>query len=117
MSIWCVCKTSWPVTLTVRSRQFSLALVYPGSPFQRDVWDELLSIPYGETCSYEELARRIGSPQAARAVGRANGLNRISILIPCHRVVTKDGELGGYGGGLWRKRFLLNLEQGNRNGP
>jgi O-6-methylguanine DNA methyltransferase len=73
----------------------------------------LCRIPYGETCSYEELAGRIGSRKAVRAVGRANGLNRVAILIPCHRVVNKDGKLGGYGGGLWRKQFLLNLEQGN----
>jgi AraC family transcriptional regulator of adaptative response/methylated-DNA-[protein]-cysteine methyltransferase len=93
-------------------RQFSVPLVYPGSPFQIRVWNELLRIPYGETCSYEELARRVGSPLAQRAVGHANGLNRIGIVIPCHRVVNKDGKLGGYGGGLWRKQRLLDLEKG-----
>jgi AraC family transcriptional regulator of adaptative response/methylated-DNA-[protein]-cysteine methyltransferase len=93
-------------------QKFSMPLIYPGSPFQKRVWDELCRIPYGQTCSYEELARRAGSPAAQRAVGRANGLNRIAILIPCHRVVNKDGKLGGYGGGLWRKQFLLDLEKG-----
>jgi len=95
-------------------RQFSIPLVYPGSPFQVRVWNELLRIPYGETWSYEELARRIGSASGQRAVGHANGTNRIAIVIPCHRVVNKDGKLGGYGGGLWRKERLLELERGTR---
>ena len=95
-------------------QQFSIPLVYPGSPFQVRVWNELLRIPYGETWSYEELARRIGSASGQRAVGHANGTNRIAIVIPCHRVVNKDGKLGGYGGGLWRKERLLELEQGTR---
>ena len=92
-------------------RNFSVPLVYPGTPFQHQVWEQLLAIPYGETRSYEELAAALGKPSAARAVGRANGLNRISILIPCHRVVNKNGELGGYGGGLRRKQYLLDLER------
>ncbi len=95
-------------------KKFSVPLLFPGSPFQQRVWAELCRIPYGKTCSYEELARRAGSPAAQRAVGRANGLNRIAILIPCHRVVNKDGKLGGYGGGLWRKQFLLDLEKGGK---
>ena len=90
-------------------QQFFVPLVYPGSQFQIRVWNELLQIPYGETCSSEELANRIGSPSGQRAVGHANGLNRIAIVIPCHRVVNKDGKLGGYGGGLWRKQHLLDL--------
>ncbi len=93
---------------------FTVPLVYPGTPFQKSVWNELLKIPYGETRSYEDLARQVGSPDAQRAVGRANGLNRIAIVIPCHRVVNKDGKLGGYGGGLWRKQYLLDLEKGIR---
>jgi len=93
-------------------REFSLPLIYPGTPFQVRVWNELLRIPYGETRSYEQLAQRIGSAAAQRAVGHANGTNRIAILIPCHRVVNKDGKLGGYGGGLWRKQHLLDLEKG-----
>jgi AraC family transcriptional regulator, regulatory protein of adaptative response / methylated-DNA-[protein]-cysteine methyltransferase len=93
-------------------RQFAVPLVYPGSPFQRKVWEQLLRIPYGETRSYEEIARAAEAPGAQRAAGTANGHNRIAIVIPCHRVVNKDGRLGGYGGGLWRKQFLLDLEQG-----
>jgi AraC family transcriptional regulator of adaptative response/methylated-DNA-[protein]-cysteine methyltransferase len=95
-------------------KQFSVPLVYPGSPFQERCWNELLRIPYGQTRSYEEMARRIGSPDGQRAVGHANGTNRIAIVIPCHRVVNKDGKLGGYGGGLWRKQYLLDLEKGAR---
>lgn len=92
-------------------QEFTVPLDYPGSEFQQKVWDALQTIPYGQTCSYEDIARKIGNPRAVRAVGRTNGENRIAILIPCHRVVNKDGQLGGYGGGLWRKKFLLDLEQ------
>jgi AraC family transcriptional regulator of adaptative response/methylated-DNA-[protein]-cysteine methyltransferase len=94
-------------------KSFTSALVMRGTPFQERVWHELLRIPYGETISYQELARRVGKPHAVRAAARANGMNRISILVPCHRVVGKDGALTGYGGGVWRKRLLLELE---RNG-
>ena len=93
-------------------KKFSINLVFPGTPFQEGVWKELLKIPYGATVSYEDIARRVGSPKAVRAVGTANGMNRIAVVIPCHRVVNKSGELGGYGGGLWRKKLLLGLEQG-----
>jgi AraC family transcriptional regulator of adaptative response/methylated-DNA-[protein]-cysteine methyltransferase len=89
---------------------FGVTLVVPGTDFQKQVWDSLGQIPYGETRSYEEIARAIDNPKAMRAVGRANGANRIPIVIPCHRVVRADGSLGGYGGELWRKRFLLKLE-------
>ncbi len=92
-------------------RAFAVPLVAPGSPFQRRVWDELRGIPYGETRSYQQLAEAIGSGQAARAVGRANGLNRLCVVIPCHRVVNADGALGGYAGGLRRKEYLLDLER------
>ncbi len=92
-------------------RRFTVPLVYPGTPFQQQVWNQLLEIPFGETRSYEQLAAAIGKPNAARAVGHANGLNRIAIVIPCHRVINKDGELGGYGGGLRRKQYLLDLER------
>jgi AraC family transcriptional regulator of adaptative response/methylated-DNA-[protein]-cysteine methyltransferase len=95
-------------------RGFTLPLAMDGAPFERKVWETLLTIPYGETASYQEIACRIGSPKASRAVGRANGLNRIAILIPCHRVINKSGGLGGYGGGLWRKKKLLALEKGTR---
>ncbi|MDO8632750.1 MAG: methylated-DNA--[protein]-cysteine S-methyltransferase [Phycisphaerales bacterium] len=94
-----------------RRAEFSVKLVAPGSDFQRRVWDKLREIPFGATWSYEGLAREIGRPGAQRAVGRANGDNRIAILIPCHRVVRNDGTLCGYGGGLWRKQFLLDLER------
>lgn len=98
-------------------RQFTVPLIYPGSPFQKKVWDHLLSIPYGETRSYEHLAAEIGAPRAARAVGHANSLNRIAILIPCHRVLNKNGGLCGYGGGLRRKQSLLHLEQSGERLP
>jgi len=92
-------------------REFTAPLVYPGTPFERRVWGQLLRIPCGETQSYQDIARALDQPGASRAVGRANGMNRIAILIPCHRVVNQNGELGGYGGGLWRKRILLDLER------
>jgi AraC family transcriptional regulator of adaptative response/methylated-DNA-[protein]-cysteine methyltransferase len=92
-------------------RLFSVPLVFPGTPFQRQVWEQLLAIPYGQTRSYQTIAAAIGKPKAVRAVGHANGLNRIAIVIPCHRVINKDGQLGGYGGGLRRKQFLLDLER------
>lgn len=91
---------------------FTVPLDVPGSEFQRRVWDALLRIPHGTTCSYEGLADAIGAPGAQRAVGTANGQNRIAIVIPCHRVVKKDGRPGGYGGGPWRKHWLLALETG-----
>ena len=78
------------------------------------VWKALCEIPYGATRSYADIAHAVDSPAAVRAVGRANGLNRIAIVIPCHRVVNKSGALGGYGGGLWRKRRLLHLERSAR---
>jgi methylated-DNA-[protein]-cysteine S-methyltransferase len=81
-----------------------------GTPFQRRVWRALLDIPYGETISYGELARRIGNPRAVRAVGRANGANPIAVIVPCHRVIGANGTLTGYGGGLDRKAKLLALE-------
>src|SRR5207237_596423 len=96
---------------TGRRTQFQVPLVYPGTPFQVKVWDRLRQIPYGNTISYEALARHVGSPNAQRAVGLANGKNRIGIVIPCHRVVNKSGRLGGYGGGVWRKEYLLDLER------
>lgn len=93
-----------------RLRSFSIPVTAPGTPFQALVWQALSEIPYGETRSYGEVARAIGSPNASRAVGTANGVNRIAIVVPCHRVVNADGSLGGYGGGLERKRALLELE-------
>lgn len=93
-----------------RRKEFDVPLVIPGTPFQKKVWDALIAIPYGETRSYSEQAKAIGNPKAVRAVAKANGDNRIGIIIPCHRVIGSNGELTGYGGGLWRKRQLLDLE-------
>jgi methylated-DNA-[protein]-cysteine S-methyltransferase len=90
--------------------EFDLRLATGGAPFQQRVWAELQKIPYGSTISYGELARRIGSPKASRAVGAANGSNPISIIIPCHRVIGSNGKLTGYGGGIERKKFLLEFE-------
>lgn len=97
-------------------REFTVPLAAPGSDFQQRVWAGLREIPYGETRSYGEQARALGDPKAVRAVARANGDNRIAIVIPCHRVIGADGKLTGYGGGLERKRFLLELEQGRMEG-
>jgi AraC family transcriptional regulator of adaptative response/methylated-DNA-[protein]-cysteine methyltransferase len=91
-------------------QEFTVPLHYPGTEFQVVCWDYLRSIPYGTTRSYAEQSKAIDRPGALRAVGRANGENRLSIVIPCHRVVGSDGKLTGYGGGLWRKRFLLDHE-------
>jgi AraC family transcriptional regulator of adaptative response/methylated-DNA-[protein]-cysteine methyltransferase len=95
---------------------FTVPLVYRGTAFEARVWRELVRIPYGETISYAELATRAGTTGGQRAVGRANGMNRIAIVIPCHRVVNSNGQLGGYGGGLWRKHWLLALEQRTKSG-
>ncbi len=95
---------------------FDLPLMLAGTPFQESVWRRLLEIPYGETRSYDELAAAVGSVGGQRAVGRANGDNRIAVVVPCHRVIRADGALGGYGGGLVRKRRLLELESGAAQG-
>jgi methylated-DNA-[protein]-cysteine S-methyltransferase len=95
-----------------RRTSFDLPLELGGSPFQRRVWRALQDIPYGDTISYGELARRIGVPSAARAVGVANGHNPICVIVPCHRVIGADGGLTGFGGGLERKRLLLEHEAG-----
>jgi methylated-DNA-[protein]-cysteine S-methyltransferase len=91
-------------------RDFDLPLAATGTDFQRKVWDALMTIPYGEAISYAELAKRVGNPAASRAVGGANGRNPISIVVPCHRVIQADRTIGGYGGGLPVKQFLLELE-------
>jgi methylated-DNA-[protein]-cysteine S-methyltransferase len=93
-------------------KEFTLELHLNGTPFQRTVWDQLRAIPYGETRSYGELAAALGNPAASRAVGLANGKNPVGIIVPCHRVVGADGGLTGYGGGLARKRRLLDFERG-----
>jgi len=99
-----------------RRSTFDLTLAPAGTPFQLRVWELLRTIPYGETVSYGELARRLGTPTGARAVGAANGRNPIPIIIPCHRVVGSDGSLTGFGGGISIKRQLLDLEAAHRNG-
>jgi AraC family transcriptional regulator, regulatory protein of adaptative response / methylated-DNA-[protein]-cysteine methyltransferase len=95
-------------------QEFSVPLVTAGTVFQENVWQALQEIPYGATRAYKEQAQRIGNPKAVRAVARANGDNRIAIIIPCHRVIGSDGSLTGYGGGLWRKQYLLDLEEQNQ---
>lgn len=98
-----------------RLTEFAVPLdVVRGTPFQRRVWDHLLRIPFGETMSYGQLAQSMGRPGAQRAVGAANRANCIAIVIPCHRVVQSDGRLCGFGGGLWRKQFLLDHETAMR---
>lgn len=95
-------------------RAFTVPVAPRGTPFQERVWAELLKIPYGATRSYGALAAAIGSPKGSRAVGLANGRNPVAIIVPCHRVIGADGSLTGYGGGVERKTFLLELEQGRQ---
>ena len=97
--------------------EFQLPLAPDGTPFQQRVWQELRRIPYGETISYQELARRVGDPKSVRAVGRANGANPIAVVVPCHRVIGADGSLTGYAGGLEKKRALLALEARHSGKP
>jgi methylated-DNA-[protein]-cysteine S-methyltransferase len=120
---WKRCATAAPIRAAAEQlrqyfagerQQFELALEPEGTAFQRLVWSGLLSVPYARTIDYGELARRVGNPRAARAVGAANGRNPIPIIIPCHRVIGADGSLTGYGGGLGRKRALLELEANAR---
>jgi AraC family transcriptional regulator, regulatory protein of adaptative response / methylated-DNA-[protein]-cysteine methyltransferase len=100
-----------------RRRAFDLPLNLRGSEFQVAAWRALMEIPYGETRSYADMARRVGSPKAVRAIGLVNGQNRIAIVLPCHRVIRSDGALSGYGGGKWRKQWLLEHEQGSLRSP
>ena len=97
----------------VNRKHFTLNLLMQGTDFQKSVWRQLKKIPYGTTASYAEVAVAIGKPTACRAVGAANGQNPISIIVPCHRVIGSDGNLTGYGGGLWRKKWLLKHERDN----
>jgi len=93
-----------------KRKHFDVAIAFSGTSFQHKVWEELLQIPYGKTISYADLAKAAGSPKACRAVGSANGKNPIAIIIPCHRVIASNGELGGYAHGLEVKKQLLKLE-------
>lgn len=97
-----------------KRKTFDVALHTPGTDFQNQAWDALDTIPFGETASYQQQAEKLNKPNAVRAVGTANGCNRISIIVPCHRVIGKDGNLTGYGGGLERKRWLIDHEKKNR---
>ena len=94
--------------------RFSVKLHLQGTPFELKVWNELKKIPYGDTRSYGDIAQAVGQPKAFRACGRANGANYVSIVVPCHRVIESSGKLRGYGGGLWRKKYLLELESRGR---
>ena len=97
-----------------KDAHFTTPLAYHGTPFTRSVWDALRKIPAGDTCTYGALAASLGKPEAVRAVARANGTNQIAIVVPCHRILGADGSLTGYGGGLWRKQKLIELEQSYR---
>jgi methylated-DNA-[protein]-cysteine S-methyltransferase len=92
-------------------KEFDLKLNPEGTEFQKKVWNKLLDVPYGKTNSYLDISKQLGDANATRAVGNANGSNPISIIIPCHRVIGSNGKLTGYGGGLWRKEWLLNHEK------
>lgn len=96
-----------------KRKDFDVPLNMPGTPFQQQVWNVLLGIPYGVTRSYKKQSEVLGNPEAIRAVARANGQNRIAIIIPCHRIIGEDGSMTGYGGGIWRKKKLLELEMAN----
>jgi AraC family transcriptional regulator, regulatory protein of adaptative response / methylated-DNA-[protein]-cysteine methyltransferase len=100
--------------LSGKCKNFSVKLDLVGTDFQKKVWQALLKIPYGETISYKQEAESMGKPTAYRAVANANGCNKIGIIVPCHRVIDSDGSLGGYGGGLERKKFLLDLERAHK---
>jgi methylated-DNA-[protein]-cysteine S-methyltransferase len=92
-------------------RKFSIRLGLQGTAFQKRVWGELLKVSYGQTASYRDIAKAAGRPKAVRAVGNTNRLNPVSIIVPCHRIIGSDGKLVGYGGGLWRKEWLLEHER------
>jgi AraC family transcriptional regulator, regulatory protein of adaptative response / methylated-DNA-[protein]-cysteine methyltransferase len=100
-----------------KRKAFDIPLIIPGTPFQQQVWRGLLQIPYGITRSYKEQSLALNKLDAIRAVAAANGANRIAIIIPCHRVIGENGSLTGYGGGLWRKKWLLDLEKGQITMP
>ncbi|MEB6548361.1 methylated-DNA--[protein]-cysteine S-methyltransferase [Heyndrickxia sporothermodurans] len=98
-----------------KRRDFTIPYEYEGTDFQKSVWNALTKISYGNTCSYKDIALSIGNEKAVRAVGTANGKNKLSIIIPCHRIIGANGTLTGYAGGLWRKEWLLNHEQSMAN--
>jgi AraC family transcriptional regulator of adaptative response/methylated-DNA-[protein]-cysteine methyltransferase len=94
-----------------RRKSFTIPLVFTGTGFQKSVWNELLRIPFGSTRSYSKQAESVGDISSVRAVANANGMNKISIVVPCHRVIGENGHLTGYGGGLWRKKWLIDHEK------
>jgi methylated-DNA-[protein]-cysteine S-methyltransferase len=100
-----------------KRKDFSIKLILEGTDFQKKVWKHLRKIPYASTVSYKDIARAIGNEKAVRAVGGANGSNNIVIVVPCHRVIAHDGKLGGFGGGLWRKEWLLKHEKKHGDAP
>ena len=102
---------------TGKRKEFSVPIVVPGTEFQKSVWSTLLNIPYGTTMSYQEQAHILKNPGSVRAVAHANSMNRIAIIIPCHRVIGSDGKLVGYGGGLERKKWLINHERKHSGKP
>lgn len=104
-------KTQLDEYFTRRRKMFALHLIFSGTDFQNKCWKQLQNIPFGETCTYSQQALNLGNPKAVRAVASANANNRIAIIVPCHRVIAANGNLSGYAGGLWRKEFLLRLEQ------
>lgn len=96
-----------------KRKSFDLNIIFEGTEFQKSVWKALMKIPYGKTVGYKDIAESIGNPRACRAVGNANNKNKLWIVVPCHRVINSDGSIGGYGGAVWRKEYLLKLEKDN----
>lgn len=105
------CKAQLSQYFSGKRNEFDIPIKQAGTEFQQKVWKELLKIPYGRTVSYNFIAKSLGDKKSIRAVGAANGKNQISIIVPCHRVIGSDGNLTGYAGGLWRKKWLLNHEK------
>lgn len=110
-SIVAQCKNELAEYFSGKRKEFDVPIRQAGTEFQQKVWNELLKIPYGETVSYEDIAVALGDKKSVRVVGSSNGKNQISIIVPCHRVIGKDGSLTGYAGGMWRKKWLLNHEK------
>lgn len=110
------CSREFDEYFSGKRKTFDFPIKQNGTPFQEKVWDKLLEIPYGKTISYLQLSKNLGNPKAIRAVGTANGRNNLNIVVPCHRVIGSDGSLTGYGGGLWRKQWLLEHENKYANG-
>jgi len=110
-SVTTQCKQELAEYFVGKRKEFDVPIQQAGTEFQQKVWSELLKIPYGKTISYNDIAIALGDKNSVRAIGSANGKNQISIIVPCHRVIGKDGNLTGYAGGLWRKKWLLNHEK------